>query len=288
MNRHRLRGLAAVPVLVNVLLLAGLVAGTVVLVSHEMGRFDAWLAHAGRLGALLAAVAGWLLHALLILLAISVDVVLLILLGRVIAGPFLDMLSERVEQIASGREPPPFALGRVLVGMGMALRDALASLLRWLLLNVAILLLTFVPIIGAFAAVLTWSTTALLLAEELVDLPLARRMVPYRRARHRCPREHGYPRRRCRHRQDGRPERHLWPLPRDRSRQRAGHPLRALQQHRCEGEGPNHRRSGRCQSRQVRQRHRLSPPLRGDRQWPERRPGAVADAEVTDHISRGR
>lgn len=183
MNRHRLWGLAAVPVLVNVLLLAGLVVGTVLLVSHEMGRFDAWLAHAGRFGALLAAVAGWLLHALIILLAISVDMVLLILLGRVIAGPFLDLLSERVEQIASGREPPPFALGRVLVGMGMALRDALASLLRWLLLNLLILLLAFVPIVGAFAAVLTWITTARLLAEELVDLPLARRLVPYRRRR---------------------------------------------------------------------------------------------------------
>lgn len=147
----------------------------------DPGEPQAWWAWAwmGPL-LLLAVLVRWLLLA-----ALAVAIYFLFtVLGGVLAAPFLDVLSERVEAIIAGERAP--AAG----GLGDALRAALRSMVEeskrtffFLAVQLAILLLGLTPGLQPVAAVASLAFSGLFLPLDYTAYALDRRRVPFRARR---------------------------------------------------------------------------------------------------------
>lgn len=169
----RLIGFVVVPALINILLFGALLA--------TLGTWGGgWIT-----GLLDGAIAGdhawylvpfvWLLRIFswLIVAAVvgALSFVTVYLIGGVIAAPFNDLLSEKVEAIRLGTPEPPFSLKKSfadgLFAMGQELRRVLFLLVVYGLL----LPLHLIPVFGTFA----WGWLGfLILTLDQLDIPLAR------------------------------------------------------------------------------------------------------------------
>ena len=169
---------------VNTLLFVALLwVGWYTVVPH-VTALDLWLSEwAGDSGFLAGAVqvSMWLVWVLLVPAFVAVGMVALMLLGQAIAGPFLDIISERVEEKLLGTKPHPFTVGRGLKGMAIAIADLVWGLLLLVATQGVLLLLGLVPIVGTVpAAVLSVVASAFILSHELQGLPQIRRLHSYR------------------------------------------------------------------------------------------------------------
>jgi CysZ protein len=132
--------------------------------------------------AILAAVS-WILWLLAVLVIVAANAILLLLMGQAVASPFLDMLSEKVEELSAGTVTAPFSVGRTAKSIALALADVVWSLGYLVAFNIPVFLIgVLIPVVGtSFSAVATFVFTALVLSVEFVTMPAARAMVPYRR-----------------------------------------------------------------------------------------------------------
>lgn len=182
-RRHRLWGMAVVPIIVNVVLFIILLTVTIWIAVPWLDRLEAWMtpnATSSELFRGIMSVVSWIIWVAAVLLVIIVDSILLLLLGQAVASPFLDLLSEKVEVIVLGTEPEPTTVARTIRSVVVACADVIWSLTFWLLVNLPILLINFVPVIGtAVAAILSFCFTALLLTQEFAGLTMARQLVSY-------------------------------------------------------------------------------------------------------------
>ena len=176
LNAHpRLWSWVIAPALVTALAMGALIALALRFIGRLTGAIVGWLPEwlQGVAGAGLTVVLGIALAAGAALIFVSI--------AGAIAGPFCELLSEEVEAKLTGQSGPPFALGRFLheltVGLTHTLRRLLASLSSALLL----LLLSFLPLAGAVAALVlgAWFS-AQSAAYDCYDAVLARRAMPYR------------------------------------------------------------------------------------------------------------
>lgn len=100
-------------------------------------------------------------------------------LSSVIASPFNDALSEAVERLEAGTEAPPFTLRTLLRDLLRTLVVEAGKLLLYLgLVGPLFLVGLFVPAVAAVVGPLAFVLTALYLALDYVDWPLARRNQP--------------------------------------------------------------------------------------------------------------
>jgi CysZ protein len=172
-----------VPILVNTLLLVLLIAATF----HWLAPFiSQWTAHlqywgpdAGIFRSLIGLLAS-LARIMAAVLLLGVDTLVLLLFGQVIASPFLDLLSEKVEALILDRPAPRFQVQRMFHSVWVSLSDLLGGLAFMLAVNIPIFLLSLTVVAAVPAAVAGFVASALLLTHEFVGLSLARRFVNYR------------------------------------------------------------------------------------------------------------
>jgi CysZ protein len=121
----------------------------------------------------------WLLMLLLVLTLLLVEVYLFVVVGRVVAAPFLELLTRRVERL-SGVEGWPREPG-VLASMGRALGHGLVRLGLFGSVMLPLWLLgLFLPGLGSLvASLLAWVITCFFLAGEFLDYPLERRGLSF-------------------------------------------------------------------------------------------------------------
>ena len=186
MRAHKLWRLALVPILVNIVLFGLLVALTFYVLVPWIEHAEAALTPASSQGIwarVLAGLAKVVIWALWIMAPVAVVVVnafLLVFVGQAVASPFLDVLSERVEQLVLGVPPAPASIGRVVRSVSVAVADVVWSLLYWLAINVPLLLLNLLPLVGSVvAAAIGFCFTAWLFAVEFGGLPLTRYFITY-------------------------------------------------------------------------------------------------------------
>jgi uncharacterized protein involved in cysteine biosynthesis len=119
-----------------------------------------------------SAVVGWLLSALVVVLALAAGWVAYLAGCLVAAAPFSDGISERTERLVTGREPPPFSAANLLRGIVHALLGAAI----YLSLAGTLLVLHFVvPALAPLASVAAFVGTSVFLAYDHFDYPLQRR-----------------------------------------------------------------------------------------------------------------
>lgn len=100
----------------------------------------------------------------------------ILLCGQCIASPFLDLLSERVECAALASALPSMGWRQFGRASLVAIRDLIWGCFYATVMAVPLFFLTFIPGAGPVAA---GCIGAMLLAQQFIGLPLARRWVPY-------------------------------------------------------------------------------------------------------------
>ncbi len=152
-GQPRLWRLVVVPVLINIALFVLAFALVLAYVDDAVAWLWAKPAGAGLLGWAMAAL-WYILLVLFVGLGLVVSYVFVLLLGGIVASPFNDALSERVEAILTGRvkarQPEGSFVGGVLRSIGST---ALITGL-YVLLMAPLLLLNLVPVLGSVAAAL--------------------------------------------------------------------------------------------------------------------------------------
>nr|HPM41527.1 EI24 domain-containing protein [bacterium] len=180
---------ALLPTLINLAILSAMLIAFV----HYYGDVYAWLtAHIGRpdiadpqtwyshLADALLWVANLLLQALLVLVSLIVLLVVAYALSFVVAGPFNDALSERVETLVTGDEPPPFKFAKFLADVARTVRIEAVKAAILVAIPVVLFALNLIPILGgALYVILTILFGAWDLGFSYADIPNGRRVVPF-------------------------------------------------------------------------------------------------------------
>lgn len=139
-------------------------------------RFDAWVR------SLLPMGEGWwwqllfyLLIILLVLLLLIVEVYLFAVLGRIVAAPFLELLTRKVEALAVPKADHLPEIGFLKSTWRVVVQES-KRVLIYLSVMIPLLLLNFIPGLGSLLyASLAWLVTSFFLAGEFLDYPLERR-----------------------------------------------------------------------------------------------------------------
>lgn len=121
-------------------------------------------------------VARWLLIGVVVVLAAAG----LYLISGLIASPFLDKLSERVETMVLGPYDEPVSL-RVVVGdLVVSVTHSILSLLLWAGVMLSLLTLNLVPVVGSvLEVVLSIMVSAFFVSRETMDGAMSRRRLSF-------------------------------------------------------------------------------------------------------------
>lgn len=122
----------------------------------------------------------YLLVFLLIVFLLALEVYLFLLVGRIIAAPFLEILTLKVERALGVEQSELIPMG-VWQGILRVLVQEMKKLLIYLVLMLFLLALNFLPGVGSvFAAGLAFLVTCFFLAVDFMDYPLERRGLSLR------------------------------------------------------------------------------------------------------------
>jgi len=114
------------------------------------------------------------------LLALLCMLIIFYVLGFIIAGPFNDMLSERVEQIITGVNPQDFSWKKLLSDLTRTLKAEILKAIFFLSIPLALLLVVFIPIVGSIIyPALTIGFGMFDLSFNYIDYPMARKTQPF-------------------------------------------------------------------------------------------------------------
>ncbi|HET9625669.1 MAG TPA: EI24 domain-containing protein [Kofleriaceae bacterium] len=175
LRRHpKLWKYVVAPALITALLLVGLVIGVLELV-HPISH---WV-H-GHLPARLADAAGTTITAVIgVVLWIAVPILFVPLAG-VVAGPFAEKLSERLEAALTGQPAADTTFGDFLHGLVLAVAHGLRRLIAALFGLLVVFIIGWAPVIGAIAGVVVAAWIAAhSAAYDSYDAVLGRRLLPY-------------------------------------------------------------------------------------------------------------
>jgi CysZ protein len=163
------------PAIVSLLVLIAAIYGIV----HAVDPVVGWITP--HLPGWLAAVAGTLLRLVVALLLATVGLFMFATVAGAIAGPFNELLSERVEAVLTGRPLPAFSLREFLHGAVLGAVHSIRRLVTALIGLVIVFALGFVPVIGAIVALLIGAWLAARAASyDSYDAVLSRRAMAYR------------------------------------------------------------------------------------------------------------
>lgn len=167
--------LVIIPALINILLFGGslylLVTNveTVVELLWIEPVVDAWYDWARK-------ILWYGLVGLVAILSIGAAYVFVLLLGGIVASPFNDLLSDRVETILLDRDAPPEREESIVWGIVRSIGSSLFILGSYCVVMAPILMLNLVPAVGQVAATMLGAgVSALFLTMEFTDSPLDRR-----------------------------------------------------------------------------------------------------------------
>jgi CysZ protein len=164
----------AAPAVATAALAVALIAGIVRLVDPV----NAWVAR--HLPDAIAQVASSILTTLVVIVLAAGALLVFVPLAGIVAGPFNEMLSERVEAKLTGKPAPGFSLSELARGLVLGIGHGLRRLLTALVGFALVVAVGLVPVIGAVAApVLAVWLTASSAAYDCYDAVFSRRTMAY-------------------------------------------------------------------------------------------------------------
>ncbi|HET9990409.1 MAG TPA: EI24 domain-containing protein [Kofleriaceae bacterium] len=163
------------PALVSLVLIGAAIAG----IAHVVHPLVAWLV--GHLPSFLAGIAGTLLTVIVVAMLGLGALLVFTAVAGVIAGPFNELLSERIEAHLTGRPAPAFSLPGFLHELSLGIVHGVRRVIIAILGAVVVLAIGFVPVVGTVVALaLGFWFAARGAAYDCYDAVLARRALAYR------------------------------------------------------------------------------------------------------------
>lgn len=181
---------AIIPTIINLIILVAMFG----VFSHYFSDLNGWLAlHLGldKIAAPetfwqhIASAMLWVLDLVLKIFIALLSIIMIVLLSYaisfIVAGPFNDALSERVEIHARGILPPPFSVRKFAADIFRIIKWEVVKAMFLISIPIALFVLSFIPAVGgplyvAAAFVLgAWD-----LGFSFTDIPMARRVLPLR------------------------------------------------------------------------------------------------------------
>ncbi len=189
-SHPRLWKWAILPTLINIILLIVMIAGF----AHYYTDIYGWLTtHLGHLD--IENPTTWYLHVadallwvlnlifqiLIVILSLIILLIISYVTGLIIASPFNDALSERVETLVAGTEPPPFAWKKFIRDLCRTIRIEALKAAMLLAIPVVLFILNVIPVVGSpLYVALTLLFGSWDLGFAYADLPMGRRVLPFR------------------------------------------------------------------------------------------------------------
>jgi uncharacterized protein involved in cysteine biosynthesis len=190
MRTPRLWPAAIIPFVISIFLLAAMIWS---FVHFYSGIYDWLVGHMGHIGIqnpdswymyILAALL-WVVNVIFQLFVILMSLTIILVasygIGLIVASPFNDALSERVETILTGIGPPPFSFKKFVVDTIRIVK--IESLKGAMLISIPLVLLivNFIPAIGGpIYIVATSAFGAWALGFSYADIPMGRRAIAFK------------------------------------------------------------------------------------------------------------
>lgn len=185
-RRHDLWRLTAVAIAVNVALFIALLVASIVLVlpwvNESLDALVVW-SQSFEMAVIvwLAKVIVWIGYIVAVLALLAGSSLILLLVGQAVASPFLDLLSERVENIVFKTPGDGLSIKNVATSLVFSVSDLIWNVLFLALIHIPIFFIGLIPAIGTVpASAASFLFSALLLGVEFVGMPMTRFFVPYR------------------------------------------------------------------------------------------------------------
>ncbi len=126
----------------------------------------------------------WIVNGIISVLVVLVSVLLILIVfyavTMIIASPFNDLLSERVEEIVTGKESPPFSLTRLIRETGHTMWVELLKGLLFLAVPLVMLILLVLPVVGGpLYLVVTILFGMWDLGFTYIDYPMGRQLMSF-------------------------------------------------------------------------------------------------------------
>lgn len=135
----------------------------------------------GRLPHLIAAPLGALLAVFLVIVLAAGALMIFAAVAGLVSGPFLERLSEAVEEVLTGVPAPPFSAAHYAKELGRGAGHAVVRILTAVAGALGLFVLSFIPVLGAIAAIgLGGYFAARASAYDCYDAVLGRRELAYR------------------------------------------------------------------------------------------------------------
>lgn len=176
LSKPGLRRFVVIPLFINIILFVLLF----ILMRHYMGEFNVWFE------SYLPAWLKWLGTVLWLLFFISFFLILIytfVTIANIIAAPFNSLLAEKVEYYLSGSLPESKNLLENIKDMPRIIGRQISILIYYLPRAVFILILFFIPVVQAIAAILWFLFNAWFMTLTYIDYPTDNHRIPLRDVR---------------------------------------------------------------------------------------------------------
>ncbi|MEN0061653.1 MAG: EI24 domain-containing protein [Myxococcota bacterium] len=122
----------------------------------------------------------FILSGLAYIVAFALTMVVTYVVANLVAVPFNDRLSDKVEQLTLGPLDEPFHLGTLITDLLQSVIHSALSLFLWGFVMVGLLVFHLVPVFGNLMSVLgTTLATGFFLSREMMDGAMSRRRLGY-------------------------------------------------------------------------------------------------------------
>jgi CysZ protein len=165
-TRPGLRLFVIIPITINVLVFA-------VLISLTVSQFSGWIE------SVMAWVPDWLSFIRWILWPLAVTLILTVvmytfsIIANIIASPFNGLLAEKTEELLTGKEVPGYeTIGQAILSFPKSIGREISKILYYLPLALAVLIISFIPLINTAAPLLWFFLGAWMMAIQYVDYPM--------------------------------------------------------------------------------------------------------------------
>lgn len=161
-----LRLFVIIPLAINILIFSILIGATVSQFSDWIEAVMSWIPD-------WLSFIRWVLWPLAVTLILTVVMYTFSIIANLIASPFNGLLAEKAEELLTGEEVPGYeTIGQALLSFPKSLTRELAKIIYYLPLALAVLILSFIPVVNAAAPVLWFLLGAWMMAIQYCDYPM--------------------------------------------------------------------------------------------------------------------
>ncbi len=126
----------------------------------------------------------WLIGALLVIVSLAVLFLTFLLLGTVVASPFLDMLAQGVEDIVAGQSTaPPMTIGNTLRSFSTSVAAELKRLSFFIGIELTLFLLGLIPLLSPITVLTATLFTILFLPLQYAGYAMDHRLMTFTQRR---------------------------------------------------------------------------------------------------------